>query len=281
MDFFSLFSALTLGVVQGLTEFLPVSSSAHLTVVPWIFGWPETPLVFDTSLHLGTSLALLVFFWNDFLAMARSLLAPKSFGDKGEATNWRNVTLGILLGMLPAGIIGLLFDKQIEGLFSGEMLHSTIYIVITALVLVGAFLLYLDKRPTKQAKTVLAVTWKDALLIGLFQMFALFPGVSRSGSTIAGGLVVGLAKAEAARFAFLLGTPMTLAAGLYKLKDLGSILWSQQTILFFVVGVLASMISGYLVIKFFLGFLTKHGLAPFMYYRFALAAFLLIMTFVR
>ncbi|PIV90205.1 undecaprenyl-diphosphatase UppP [Candidatus Gracilibacteria bacterium CG17_big_fil_post_rev_8_21_14_2_50_48_13] len=281
MDFLSLLHAFILGLVQGLTEFLPVSSSAHLTVVPWIFSWPETPLVFDTSLHLGTAIALLAFFWHDFLTMARSLLAPKTFATPREATNWRRLTLGIVLGMLPAGIIGLIFDKQIEALFSGDMLRTTIYIVIAALVLVGAFLLYLDKTPRTLTKEVLTITWKDALVVGLFQVFALIPGVSRSGSTIAGGLVMGLSKADAARFAFLLGTPMTMAAGLYKLKDLGTIVWSQQLIFFFIVGVLTSTISGYLVIKFFLNFLNKHGLAPFMYYRFALAAFLLIMTFVR
>lgn len=281
MDFLSLLHAFILGIVQGLTEFLPVSSSAHLTVVPWIFGWEQTPLVFDTSLHLGTSLALLAFFWSDFWRMLRSLFAPKTFTDPKEAKNWQRVTWGIFLGMLPAGIIGVLFDKQLEALFSGDTLQSTIYVVISMLALVGGILLYLDTTRVKNTRTTTDITWKDALSIGLLQVFALLPGVSRSGSTIAGGLLCGLERKEAARFAFLLGTPITLAAGLYKLKDLGSINWDTNLILFFFVGVLSSLISGYLVIKFFLAFLNKHGLAPFMYYRFALALFLLIMALIR
>lgn len=281
MDFFQLSHAIILGIVQGLTEFLPVSSSAHLTVVPWLFGWPETPMVFDTSLHLGTVLALLIFFWPDFLKMIQSLIAPKAFKDATDLRNWRRVTVGIIIGMLPAGIIGVVFDKQLEALFSGDMLRSTIYVVIAMLVLFGAFILYLDRTKTGHTRTVTDITWKDALIIGLLQVCALIPGVSRSGSTIAGGLIRGLNRAEAARFAFLLGTPITLAAGLYKLKDLGSIAWNTNMVIFFIVGIITSAVSGYIVIKFFLAFLNKHGLAPFMYYRFALGAFLLIMALIR
>ena len=281
MDLILLSHAFILGIVQGLTEFLPVSSSAHLDVVPWLFHWAQPPMVFDTSLHLGTSAALLAFFWKDFLKMIQSLIAPKAFKDTTDLRNWRRLTIGIIIGMLPAGIIGVLFDKQLEAAFTGDALRTSIYIIIACLALAGAYILYLDKTKTKNTRTVTEVTWKDALIIGIFQLFALIPGVSRSGSTMAGGLVRGLNRAEAARFAFLLGTPITLAAGLYKLKDLVHVVWDTNTIAFFVVGVLTSLISGYIVIKFFLSFLNKHGLAPFMYYRFALAAFLLIMALIR
>lgn len=281
MDFIQLFHALVLGVVQGLTEFLPVSSSAHLTVVPWLFGWPQPPVVFDTSLHLGTALALLLFFWNDFWTMLRSVFAPRSFAQPKEAATWRRITLAVFIAMVPAGLIGVIFDKKIEALFSGDALRSTIYIVIAALIVFGVLILWMDKKSAKNTRQITDMTWKDAVFIGVIQIFALIPGVSRSGSTITAGLFRHIDRAEAARFSFLLGTPIIIAAGLYKLKDLAGMTMDVQTIAFFLTGAVTSFVVGYFCIRFFLDYLKKHGLAPFMYYRFVLAVFLLIMTLLR
>ncbi len=281
MDLFlHILQAIALGIVQGLTEFLPVSSSAHLTIVPWLFGWETPGLVFDTSLHLGTAAALLLFFWKDFLRMAKSVLAPKSFTKKEDLHETRTLTLGVILGILPAGIIGFLFDKQIESLFSQENLSKTIYVVSFTLIFFGVLLFLADKYGKKK-KTLSSMNLKDACIIGLMQMVALIPGVSRSGSTMTAGMFLGYTRENAARFSFLLGTPITILAGLFKLKDLYSITMDMPTIIYFLAGFISSFISGYLVIAFLISFLQKHTVTSFVIYRILLALCISLFAFLR
>ena len=281
MDLFlHLLQALALGIVQGLTEFLPVSSSAHLTIVPWLFGWETPGLVFDTSLHLGTAAALLLFFWKDFWKIIQSILIPKSFTNKGELKDTRTLTFGIILGILPAGIIGFIFDKQIETLFSPENLSKTIYIVSFTLIFFGVLLFMADKYGKKK-KTLTGMSIKDAFLIGLMQVCSLIPGTSRSGSTMTAGMALGYTREQAARFSFLLGTPIIILAGLFKLKDLFKITMDTPTILYFITGFLASFISGYFVIAFFIKFLQKHTVTSFTIYRILLALCISLFAFLR
>jgi len=274
MDIITFLEAFLLGLVQGLTEFLPVSSSAHLKIIPWLFGFETPGLVFDTSLHLGSSLALLIFFFEDFWKMTRSLLAPGSFNNANELRQYQRLTLGIILGIFPIGITGLLLEDHIEWFFGNEMLSTSIYLVGAMLILFGAFLWFFDKRGT-QNKDTLTMTFKDAIIIGFIQICALIPGVSRSGATIVAGLSRGLTRAEAAKFSFLLGTPVVILAGLFKLKDLADITMTSELFWFFSVGVMSSALSSYLVIKFFLAFLKKQKLTLFVIYRYLLGLFII------
>ncbi len=267
-----------LGIVQGFTEFLPVSSSAHLKILPFLLGWETPGLVFDTSLHLGTSAALLVFFWKDFWSMIRCWLAPKTIASKEELKQSRTLSLGIVLGIIPVAVIGLLFESSIETFFAQENLGNTMWIIATALIVVG-LLIVLGDRYIPARKKLTTFSLVDALVVGCFQVLALIPGVSRSGSTILGGLVRGLDREGAARFSFLLGTPVIILAGLFKLKDLAVITLTPELLAYFGVGVLFSALSGYLVITYFLAFLKKHGFEVFAGYRSILAFLLLILVY--
>lgn len=268
-----LLEALVLGIVQGLTEFLPVSSSAHLEVLPWLFGWVTPGKVFDTSLHLGTSLALLSFFYADFLGLLKSIIPSNNMEVKERKRNHRLLSC-ILIAMLPAGIIGVLFDKQLEQTFSVSQNPSAIYVTVIMLVFFGVLLFMVD-RYGKHTRTIGEIRYFDALIVGIFQLFALIPGVSRSGSTMTAAMAGGFNRESAARFSFLVGTPITLAAGLYKLKDFAEIPLTTNTVLYFIVGIAASAISGYFCIKFFLHFLQSKGVAVFTIYRIILALIIL------
>lgn len=268
-----LLEALVLGIVQGLTEFLPVSSSAHLEVLPWLFGWVTPGKVFDTSLHLGTALALLSFFYADFLGLLKSIIPSSNMEQKERKRNHRLLSC-ILIAMLPAGVIGVLFDKQLEKTFSVTQNPSAIYVTVIMLVFFGVLLFMVD-RYGKHTRTIGEIRYFDALIIGCFQLFALIPGVSRSGSTMTAAMAGGFNRESAARFSFLVGTPITLAAGLYKLKDFAEIPLTTNTVLYFLVGITASAVSGYFCIKFFLHFLQSKGVAVFTIYRIVLALIIL------
>ncbi|MFN7160990.1 MAG: undecaprenyl-diphosphatase UppP [Candidatus Gracilibacteria bacterium] len=280
MDLYHLFQSLVLGILQGLAEFLPISSSGHLKIVPWFFGWETPGLVFDTSLHLGTSLALLLFFYKDFWEVIKGFVRPSDFKEKKEARDARMLGFYIIIGMLPAGILGLLFDKQIEFLLP-EPLTEYSALVIAGLLAVFGLILYGVDRMNTRNYDMKAMNWQRALLVGIFQIFALLPGVSRSGITMTAGMLSGLKRDTAARFSFLVGAPLTFAAGIFKLKDLVDIQFTTELILYFGIGFVASAVSGYLCIKYFLKFLNSHNVGVFTIYRLLFAAVIVAVVVLR
>lgn len=255
-----LFRAFILGLTQGLTEFLPISSSGHLIIFSHLFGWGTGSLIFDTMLHLGTGLALVVYFWNDLIAVLKDL---------------KGLSIKIILGVLPVIFIGFFFEDWFEMTF-----RSVEYVVL--FLLLGSLLILiaeysLRRRPADKINKEL--TLAKSFLIGLFQSFALFPGISRSGSTISGGLIFGLDRKEAARFSFLLSIPVILGTGLYQLAKIFSGYGGLDAATFFwkeaLVGILTSFAAGLFCIQFLMKFLTKNTLLPFVFYRIALAVFLM------
>jgi undecaprenyl-diphosphatase len=249
-----------LGIVQGLTEFLPISSSGHLILVPWLLGWPEHSLSFDAALHLGTVAALIIYFWRDWLALGRAVLAGLGSATARQDPNWRLAWL-LVLGSIPAGIIGLMLESTIEAL-TRQPWQVAILLVIFGLVLLAADRLGSKRRGIEDVRAV------DALFIGLAQALALAPGVSRSGITITTALFVGLDRAAAARFSFLMSTPITLAAALFSLRKVvgpgGS---AGESGMVFLVGVVSAALFGLLAIGFLLRYVQKNSMAVFVWYR--------------
>ncbi len=281
--------AVILGFIQGLTEFIPISSSAHLVIVPWVFNWNDPALdslTFDVALHLGTLVALLTYFWAEWkrfvVAGVRSIVERKVGDDRDRKFAWY-----LVIGTIPGGIIGLLFEHKIEGLFhpEGGLITAPAMVWMGIIIAALGTLLFLAERLAKHLRKMDGVSLRDAILIGCAQAFAIFPGVSRSGSTITAGLAVGLERETAARFSFLLSAPIIAGAGLKSLWDIykgihsGAIAGSE--IALFPAGFLAAAISGYFCIKYLLKFLQNNSTKVFVYYRWALAVFVIILAFSR
>jgi len=250
-----------LAIVQGLTEFLPISSSGHLVLVPVFLGWTDQGLAFDVAVHFGSLIAVLLFFRKDIHALLRGSF--QAFGGNIKTIESR-MALGIALGTIPAALAGLLFVDWIEA-----NLRSASVIVFT---LSGyAILMMFADRFGRRTREISSVQIKDAILIGVAQALALVPGTSRSGITITAAMALGFERQDAARFSFLLAVPVILLATLYSLLGLLSsaapVAWGQLAI-----GVIVSAIVAYLSIEFFMRFVTRIGLLPFAIYRFALAA---------
>lgn len=257
----TLWQAAVLGVVQGVTEFLPVSSTGHLILVPAIFGWHGgivDSLQFDVALHVGTLAALLGVFWSDWMRLLHAGLrsiAHRSLSEANAKLAWL-----IVLATLPAGAAGLLFQRHVE-----TSLRSPLIVGIT-MVAVGIVLAAADHWG-RRTREELTLGWLAALGIGIAQAAALIPGVSRSGSTIAAGMAVGLTRPAAARFSFLLSTPILLAAigkGAVDVLRQGITLGEAGV---FAVGMVTAAVSGYLCIRLLLGFLRTRSLWPFVVYR--------------
>ncbi len=248
-----MFEALILGIVQGLTEFLPVSSTAHLVLFPWFFHWSGEidSLTFDLALHAGTLLALLVCFWKDWL----DIILKK-----------QRLLLLIIIASIPAGVAGLLLEHMVESRF------RTPAVISASLVVIGVFML-LSEKVYKQRKTE-EIGLMDAVVIGISQAVAIVPGVSRSGITISTGLFRGLGRESAARFSFLLSTPVIGGAVLLHARKMitGG---ETHNVRLFIVGVAASAVTGLAAIKFLMSYLKKHPVSVFAYYRFVLAAVIL------
>ena len=279
--------AIVLGIVQGVTEFLPVSSSAHLIIVPWLLGWPAPSLSFDAALHLGTLAAVLVYFWRDLLAMLLAL--PRALSRPGQVLTSSNpddvsprLALLIALGTIPGLIVGYLGQNWIEEAYHSESGLSDRIIVAIAMALAGlALFLLVAERVAKHERGLASLRLPDALMIGLAQAAALIPGVSRSGATITAGLFRGLTREDAARFSFLLGVPIIAAAGAKGLVDvLGSGLDTSQLIVF-VIGLATSAIAGFAAISVLLRYLQRSSTMVFIIYRIALALGLVILAAVR
>ncbi len=253
-----------LAIVQGLTEFLPISSSGHLVLVPAIFGWSDQGMAFDVAVHLGSLVAVLVYFRSDIVGLISG--GMQVLGGK-VATNESRLALAIGIGTIPAAIAGLMLADWI-----GANLRSPSVIVMT---LSGyAVLMLLADRFGRRDRQFAEVSAKDALLIGLAQALALVPGTSRSGVTITAAMALGFNRVDAARFSFLLAVPVILLAAGYELVVLmaadTAVAWDQLG-----VGALISAFVAYASIEFFMRFVNRVGLVPFAIYRFVLAAVLL------
>jgi undecaprenyl-diphosphatase len=267
-----LFEAILLGIVQGFTEFLPISSSAHLILMPWMFGWQGTlvdSLNFDVALHAGTLLAILAYFWRDWLNLFR-----KFFVGLGDGT-WKSgegrFVWFIVLATIPAGVLGLKFEHIVEEYFRNPML------IVISLAVISVLMWAVDRFSAKRAD-IDRMTLGHALFIGCAQAVALVPGVSRSGITIVAGLMAGYTRESAARFSFLLSTPVIGGAAVLKLAKLHL---APGEALPFLLGTAFSAVVGYLSIKFLLAYLNKHSLNLFVGYRLALAAVVVLLLVMR
>ncbi|MDP2671663.1 MAG: undecaprenyl-diphosphatase UppP [bacterium] len=272
-----IFQAVILGFIQGMTEFLPISSTAHLIVVPWFFGWQGVvaSLPFDLALHIGTSLAVIGFFWRDWVRLFLSFLRNLPGGTKKiwQETESRLFLL-LALGSIPAAIAGVFLENIVENSFRKDMVLITSVVIIFALVLYWA-----DSRIGK--RKVEKVTLRDSLAVGFAQVLALIPGVSRSGITITAGLLAGLDREAATRFSFLLSTPIIVGASLFKFKDIIKEGGFGDHFDIFLVGSLASAVSGWIAIKFLLSFVQKNSFRVFVVYRLVVGVALLLVTIAR
>jgi len=258
----TIFQALLLGLVQGITEFLPISSSGHLVVLPKLFGWSSHPLVFDTTLHLGTSFALIVFFWGDLISFVRS----------------KNIDIvkKILIACIPAGVLGVFLNDLFETYFRGVS-SVIVFLVLGSVLMFVAENFYLKKwHHLRVSATSKKFSLFSAFLVGMFQSLALFPGFSRSGSTISGGMFLGLKREEAARFSFLLAIPIILGAGIFE----GYSSFSELSFLPFEIifsGIISSFVVGLFCIRFLLSFFRTKQLYVFVVYRLIFASVLFLL----
>jgi undecaprenyl-diphosphatase len=262
----SIWHAIILGIVQGLTEFLPISSSAHLIIVPWLFGWKESGLQFDVALHMGTLVAVLIYFWRDLLdmglAVPQGIRSRRPFEDPKSRLAWI-----IVVGTIPAAIVGGLFNDRIDNYFHQDT-GGNRAIALVALLMIGlALILLIAERTARHTRPMEDLGWKSGLFIGCAQALALLPGVSRSGSTITAGLMTGLKRDSAARFSFLLGVPAILGAGVLETKKVMDAGLSGNQLTTFIVGAVTSAIIGYLAIAFLLAFLRSNSTFVFIVYR--------------
>lgn len=263
----NIIQAIILGIVQGATEFIPVSSSAHLVLVPWALGWPNPGLLFDTLLHWGTLAAVITYFWRDWLAVIRgfcgSLTAhgPWSAAAGGRLADPNSrLAWAIILGSIPAVIVGFFFNDFIESLFASATAVG-VFLLVTALILT------VSERLGRRTRPLSALNLPDGLAVGLAQAVAILPGISRSGATIAAGLGRGLTREAAARYSFLLATPVILGAGVLQLFELTQGTETMTTSLAAVLaGTLAAAVVGYLCIRFLLNYLRRGKLYPFAIY---------------
>ena len=269
----SLFEAIVLGIVQGLTEFLPISSTGHLRIVPAFAGWDDPGSAFTAVIQLGTTLAVLIYFREDLWRIARAWLRSLRQGRAGARSD-PDARIGwyIVLGTIPIGIFGLAFKHDIE--------HGarSLYLIGTVLIVFGFVMLAAERFATRR-RELSSMTPVDGAFIGIAQALALVPGVSRSGATISAGLFRGLTREAAARYSFLLSTPAIVLAALFELKGIvdGSEHTGASTADILVATAFA-FVFGYWSISFLLRFVTRHGLVWFVVYRVLLGALVLALT---
>lgn len=277
MDITNIIIGIVIGVVQGLTEFLPVSSSAHLVFMHELTGFAPN-LAFDTILHIGTLIAVVVYFWNDVMMMIRSFASslmdiPRHQFIKGiREDQFKKLAWFIIIGSIPAGLAAFLFKDLFESLFS-NITAVGFFLVITGFLLWGSE--KVSKRISRKAD-LKEMSIKTSLLIGTAQAFAIAPGISRSGSTISTGLFLGLERELAARFSFLLSIPAILGAALVQINEISSGFDTNTGA--FIAGLIAAAISGYLAIKLMLKLIKEKSLMIFAYYCWIIGALALILT---
>jgi undecaprenyl-diphosphatase len=256
-----LLKALILGILQGATEFLPISSSGHLVLVPWWLGWDESPLVFDVVVHLGTLVAVLVYFWRDWLTLLRAGFRALQNRTLSDLDPDARLLLLLVIGTIPAAIFGALLENVFEAAFAEPRATA-------AFLLVTAALLVFSERRYAANRTLHDLTPTDALFIGAAQAFAIFPGISRSGSTIAAGITRGLSRPLAARFSFLLATPIIMGAGAKQALDVltGDVIVGSDLVGALIVGFVAAAVVGYASIWFLLRLIQTRRLYGFAVY---------------
>lgn len=254
---------MVLGIVQGIGEFLPISSSAHLVIVPWLMKWAYAGLTFDVALHVGTLIGVVSYFWRDWLILLRN-------GFSRRPGKERNLFWYLVLATIPGAVIGYIFEKQAETVFREPLLIG-IMLIVMGLVLYAADRLSLARKGLNQ------LTLTDALAIGLSQALAIIPGVSRAGITMTCGRLLSLKRETTARFSFLLSTPIIFSAGILQLKQLQV----ADLNIPFITGVAVSALVGYLTIKFLLSYLTRHGFGLFVWYRLLLGIIVIIVALTR
>lgn len=262
--------AILLGVVQGLTEFLPISSSGHLILVPWLLGRTPGGLTFDVALHLGTLAVLLGYFWRDWLQLIGGLVQAV----RGRPDGRVRLLALLVVGTIPASVVGLAGERIIEEHLRSPYLAAALLASVAVLFLVA-------ERGAAQRRLLKDVGLVDVLLIGCAQATALVPGVSRSGITIVAGLALGLRRDEAARFSFLLATPAIAGAGLLRARTLASDGIAADEWGVFAAGFLAAALVGLVAVAWLLSYLRRRSLAVFAYYRLALAALIVVLALVR
>jgi len=271
-----LFQAIILGLVQGLTEFIPVSSSGHLVAIPALLGWDAPSVTFDTILHLGTLLAVVIYFWNEWrrilVVLGRALAGIFSLSQRQKIDRRDARLLGLLaIGTIPALIIGYIFRDEFARVFD-SLLFVTMFFLITAVLLtvVELFLRRRDSRGSRGERPILP-GWMGSFGIGVLQALAILPGLSRSGLTISGGIFSGLSREGAARFSFLLSAPVILAAGGLGLIELQSSSLTNNDLLSLIVGFSVAAVSGWLAIYWLLKFLRRQKLYVFSVYLIVLS----------
>lgn len=262
----SILEAVVLGIVQGLTEFLPISSSAHLRIVPALVGWDDPGAAFTAVIQLGTMAAVVLYFWSDLWRIAGAWLASLVDRDRRSDPDAR-MGWYLIAATVPIGIFGFVFDDQIE---SGA---RDLRLIAATLIVLGIVLLWAEKVGSRR-KSIEDVDTRDGVTIGLAQSMALVPGVSRSGSTITAGLFLGYERADAARFSFLLSVPAVVASGLYQLKDIGG---GEAEVLPTAVAAVVSFVVGYAAIAWLLKWLGSHSTVVFVVYRVALGILLIVL----
>jgi undecaprenyl-diphosphatase len=272
----NIIQAIILGMVQGLTEFLPVSSSAHLVLVPEILGVKST-LAFDTLLHIGTLIAVVYYFWNDVVKMIRAFISsikdvPSGrFRDELSRDPFKKLSWLVIVGTIPAALMGVFLKDFFESLFS-SVTSVAVFLLITGFILWGV------ERMPRGDKEVDEITFTNSLIIGIAQGCAIAPGISRSGATIATSLFLGFDRKMAARFSFLLSIPAILGAALVQVNDLTAGFDLSTSV--FVAGLLSSVVFGYLAIRFLMSYIQKHKLTIFAYYCWIVGLFVLLWTLV-
>ncbi|MCL4459261.1 MAG: undecaprenyl-diphosphatase UppP [Chloroflexi bacterium] len=266
-----LIQALILGIVQGLTEFIPVSSSAHLVLVPWLLRWPEPGLAFDTVLHLGTLMAVLLFFWRDFVSLFDGWL--RSLVGRGRSSDGRLAWL-VLLGTIPAGIAGTTLGGWFEAMFSQPHLVA-IFLLVTSLSLAVAEYLGQQRRDMPELRPL------DAVVVGLAQALAIAPGISRSGATISAAMLLGTTRSAAARFSFWLAAVVIFGAGGVEVLHLLRTGEAITRLVPLTIGFLAAAGTGYASIGFLLRYLRTRGLYVFALYCAILGLAVLFLPVVR
>ena len=269
----SVLQAVVLGIVQGLTEFIPVSSSGHLVLVPHLLGWhfePSQAFIFDVLVQWGTLVAVCVYFWQDLLHISRAFLrglgSGRPFAHPDARMGWY-----LIVATIPAVVVGLLAKDAVAAAFASPR-FTGLFLLVTALLLVVA------EKMGSRRRRMDEITWLDGLWMGCFQVLALLPGVSRSGSTIAGGMLRNLDRPAAARFSFLMSVPVMLGAGILALKDLVALPGLGQFLLPLGVGFVSALISGYIAIRWLISYLGLHSLYIFAGYCLLVGLYILVLT---
>lgn len=269
----TIFEAILLGFVQGLTEFLPISSSGHLILVPYLLHLPAADFSLVAIAHEGTLLAVLIYFWRDLWQIAQAVLQGL-WQKQPFATTEARLGWYIVVGSIPAVVAGLLFNDYLEQTFRTPLSVAILLLLTTAFLIVGEAIITGKKQLAQ-------MSWLDATTIGFFQMLALMPGVSRSGSTIVGGLARGFDRETAARYSFLLGIPAILGAGVLAVRDVmdAGNLSSQWA--FYLAAFTVSFVVGFACIHFLLAWLRQHRLTAFIVYRVGISLLVLLVIFLR